>query len=219
MLLARSGGHCANPACRADLFPDVHATKIASIKEMAHVIAQSEKGPRGDAELSISERDEYENIVLLCPTCHTLVDKMKLQDLYDEALLQEWKREHEQRIRDAVDVPRLGNRDELFTRVRALMRENRTWWETYGPESPAADDPLSEAPQRWLQEVRRVLIPNNWQIARLLERNEEFLTQDELSVAAKFRVHADAFARKHITGEADPYAPRFPSEMDDIFEP
>jgi hypothetical protein len=217
-LLARSGGRCGNPNCRRDLFPDVHPSKIAGVVEMAHIIAQSEKGARGAGELPESERDEYENIILLCPNCHTVIDKMKLEDLYDEELIKEWKRQHEERIREAVEVPRVDSREELVTRVRDLMRENRAWWEHYGPDSPAArDDPLSEAPRLWLREVRRVLIPNNWEIIHLVERNRDHLTEEELDVTAKFKVHAEAFATKHLTGEADPYAPQFPVEMDEIF--
>lgn len=218
LLLARSGGHCGNPNCRADLFPEITGGHVATVTEMAHIIARSEAGPRGESEVPLSERDTYANIILLCPTCHTLVDKMKVTGFYDAELLTEWKRQTEARIRNAVDVPQLESREQLIERVRELMRENRVWWETYGPESPAADDPLSEAPRRWLEEVRRVLIPNNWAIARLIERNRNYLNEDELEVAAKFKLHADAFATKHLTGEADPYAPRFPTEMDEIFK-
>jgi len=145
MLLARSGGFCANPSCRADLFPDVHDEHIASIKELAHIIARSPAGPRGEEAVPEAERDAYDNIVLLCATCHTLVDKMKLNDVYDVELLKEWKRDQEQRIHDAVEVPHLGSRAELIEEVASLLRENRLWWEKYGPESPAAEHPLSEA--------------------------------------------------------------------------
>jgi len=218
-LLARSEGYCANPGCRADLFPYAHPEHIATIGELSHNIAQSKAGPRGDVPLPESERDAYDNILLLCSSCHTLVDKMKTADLYDEELVAEWKRQQEQRIKDAVDVPEYATREELVDRIAALMRENHEWWTTYGPESPAAEEPVSEAPRVWLREVRRVLIPNNWQIVRLAERNARHLTHDELNVLARFKIHAESFATKHLTGEADPYAPRFPSEMDDIFLP
>src|SRR6266496_2260193 len=171
LLLARSGGRCANPGCRADLFPDLESGFVVAAQDMAHIIAQSEAGPRGASSLQSAERDQYENVLLLCPNCHRLVDKMKLTGVYDEELLAEWKRQHEERIRNAVDVHRLGSRDELMEHVRELMRENRVWWETYGPESVAADDPLSEAPRIWLREARRDLIPTNWAIAGLIERN------------------------------------------------
>jgi hypothetical protein len=142
---------------------------------------------------------------------------MKLGDIYDAELIREWKSDQERRIREAVDVPQLASREALFDRVRALLRENRTWWETYGPESPAAAHPLSEASGTWLSGVRRVIIPNNWQISRLLERNSDYLNEAELGVAATFKLHADAFANKHLAGETDPYAPMFPHEMNEIF--
>lgn len=217
-LWARSGGHCARPGCNADLFPDVHPERVATILDLAHIIARSKAGPRGVSPLSETERDAFENIILLCPNCHRLVDQMKLANLYHEEALREWKRQHEQRVADAVNVPRLESRDELVRRVQHLMRENRSWWETYGPESAAAaDDPVSEAPRQWVEAVQRVLIPNNWQIVRLIEQNSEYLTPVELNVVARFKVHADVFAKKHLTGDADPYAPRYPQEMDEIF--
>jgi hypothetical protein len=219
LLLARSGGFCANPICRADLFPEVDGGQVATVKELAHIIAKSAAGPRGDDRLPATERDAYQNIVLLCPTCHTLVDKMRLSETYDAELLREWKREQERRVQEAVEVARVESRDQLIRRVRGLLRENRTWWEQYGPESPAAEHPLSEASDVWLAGVRRILIPNNWQIARLVERNADYLTEGELEVVAAFKLHADAFAGRHLGGEIDPYAPRFPREMDDIFGP
>lgn len=217
LLLARSGGYCANPICRADLFPDVAGGHVATVKELAHIIARSAAGPRGDDPLPETERDVYENIVLLCPTCHALVDKMKLSETYDAELLREWKREQERRVQEAVEVPRLDSRDQLIKRVRGLLRENRTWWERYGPESPAAEHPLSEASHTWLAGVRRVLIPNNWQIVRLVERNADYLSGPELEVVSRLKLHAEAFANRHLAGEIDPYAPRFPEEIDDIF--
>ena len=219
LLLARSGGFCANPTCRVDLFPAIRGGAIATIKQLAHIIAQSTSGPRGDDPLPLAERDQYDNIVLLCPNCHDLVDKMKLTETYDAELLREWKTEQERRVRDAVDVPTLESRDELISRVRALLRQNRVWWQEYGPDRLAEGHPMSEAADTWLAGVRRVLIPNNWQIYRLIERNSQCLTEAELEVAEKFRLHAELFANRHLAGEYEPGAPRFPREMDEIFGP
>jgi hypothetical protein len=217
MLFARSGGFCANPTCRADLFPMQPKGKVASLGELAHVIAQSDAGPRADPSVPRSARDAYENILLLCPTCHRMVDKMDLNDIYDAELLREWKRDQERRIAQAVDVPRFESRDELVREIDRLLRENRAWFDHYGPSSPAASDPLSEASRVWLREVRRVLIPNNWRIVRLLEVHWDLLSTDERALAAKYKVHAEAFAQNHLSGERDPNAPRFPEEMNEVF--
>jgi hypothetical protein len=68
---------------------------------LAHNVAASEDGPRGDATRSPQLSDDPENLILLCPTCHTLVDKPGWQQDYPEAMLAEWKRQHEAVIRVA----------------------------------------------------------------------------------------------------------------------
>jgi hypothetical protein len=78
---------------------------------------------------------------------------------------------------------------------------------------------MSEAVNTWLAGVRRVIIPNNWQIYRLIERNRDYLTEGELDVVERFRLHAELFANRHLAGEHEPNAPRFPREMNEIFGP
>ena len=74
-LLAASGGFCGNPSCHRYLFDFFETGEITNIEELAHIIGQKKEGPRGENELSLSERDEFDNIILLCPTCHTIIDK------------------------------------------------------------------------------------------------------------------------------------------------
>ena len=42
---------------------------------MAHIVARSADGPRGNRQVVTQEPDSYENLVLLCPTHHVEVDK------------------------------------------------------------------------------------------------------------------------------------------------
>ncbi len=114
-------------------------------------------------------------------------------------------------------MPQFDSREDLNHRIRGLLRQNRAWWERYGPEALAAGHPASEAADTWLAGVRRVLIPNNWQISRLIERNSHLLNARELEVGERFRLHAELFANRHLAGEHDPTAPRFPEGMNEIF--
>jgi hypothetical protein len=41
----------------------------------AHIVAEEDDGPRGDASMPVGERNAYANLLLLCPTHHALVDK------------------------------------------------------------------------------------------------------------------------------------------------
>ncbi len=43
--------------------------------EQAHIVAEEEEGPRGKSVLSKEERNSYHNHILLCPNCHTKIDK------------------------------------------------------------------------------------------------------------------------------------------------
>jgi 5-methylcytosine-specific restriction endonuclease McrA len=64
--------------------------------QMAHVIAQSPAGPRGN---SAGGGDAYDNLILLCPTCHREIDKTP-SGVFSGFLLHSWKKEHEERIRN-----------------------------------------------------------------------------------------------------------------------
>lgn len=68
-LFARSQNRCAMPDCSG---PIVIGDTV--VGEICHIRAKNKKGPRFDASLSPSARNEYDNLLLLCRTCHKLVD-------------------------------------------------------------------------------------------------------------------------------------------------
>lgn len=69
ILWGRSGNRCA--ICKIEL---TAAGSTSILGEMAHIVAKSTNGPRGESDLTPEERDEYDNLILLCPTHHTLID-------------------------------------------------------------------------------------------------------------------------------------------------
>jgi len=70
LLWGRSGNRCA--ICKLELTPDGDRETLG---EMAHILARSTDGPRGDSTLTSDERNKYKNLILLCPTHHTEIDK------------------------------------------------------------------------------------------------------------------------------------------------
>lgn len=104
LLLAKSGGRCANPECNSELFHFFESGKGSSIVELAHIIARSDNGPRGDFEMDFTDKDHFDNIIVLCPTCHTKVDKNP--DEYPVEKLIEWKKEHIHRLDVAFSNPK-----------------------------------------------------------------------------------------------------------------
>ena len=92
-LFASSGGVCAFPGCTTNLVDSISG---AILGEMCHINAASPSGPRFEPSLSESDRSKEDNLIILCPTHHSLVD----QDLstYTAEKLRLMKRSHEARV-------------------------------------------------------------------------------------------------------------------------
>ncbi len=217
MVLARSGGYCANPSCRIDLFPPIAPGRIATVDVLAHIIGQSRAGPRGDDPLPLEARNDGSNIILLCPTCHEIVDDLNASDVFTPDVLREWKRDHERRVRHGAAIPTFETRAELDAAVSRLADENHGIWRNLGPESPAASDPVGEGAQAWREQVLRTIIPNNRRILELVDANRQLLTSNELAVVEDFRVHAAALDLNYTSGRWRAAAPRFPEGFEHLF--
>ncbi|MBE0682489.1 MAG: HNH endonuclease [Anaerolineales bacterium] len=215
MLLAHSGGYCQNPECHRDLFVLFESGDVSSFEELAHIIAQKVDGPRG-GELELSERDEYENIILLCSVCHTLVDKNPKH--FPVELLRNWKTEHAAKIRTFFEVPNFSSRDDLRNEVRRLLRANRAIFDAYGPHSETSDNPMSDAAEMWKHLIQTDIIPNNRRLGELFSINDDLLTNEEKIIVDKFVVHKTAFEYNHLSGDKNSSAPLFPSEINTVLE-
>src|SRR6056297_2901770 len=91
LLWGRAAGICSNPECRKKLTATGVDGQSFLTGEMAHQIAQSPDGPRGAED---GGDDTYDNLILLCPTCHRTIDKAP-EGTYPVELLQQWKVVHE----------------------------------------------------------------------------------------------------------------------------
>jgi len=89
-LWAASGNQCGYPDCENEVV-DIETETV--VGEICHIRAQSEGGPRYDPNLSDDEIDEYSNLILLCPTHHTHIDKNPEDYPIEE--LERWKKEQE----------------------------------------------------------------------------------------------------------------------------
>ncbi len=70
-LFAVSGNHCAFPGCNSPLV-DPASGKV--IGRVCHIKANSVGGPRYDSSQSEEERQGFDNLLLLCPNHHDVVD-------------------------------------------------------------------------------------------------------------------------------------------------
>ena len=75
LLWIKSGNMCAFTDCRRQLAIEVDQSGGTSIvSQEAHIVADSEDGPRGTSPLSQQERNSYPNLILLCLEHHKIVD-------------------------------------------------------------------------------------------------------------------------------------------------
>ena len=95
-LFSRAAGRCQFRGCN-DLLIEHHVTKgIGIFAEKAHIVAYSEKGPRGGEDRP-ADINSLDNLMLLCARCHKLVDdhpaRYTVENLRTDKVL------HEERIR------------------------------------------------------------------------------------------------------------------------
>jgi hypothetical protein len=215
-LFAASAGHCQNPSCRTELFRNVKGAEI-NLAEMAHIIAANSGGARADTEsLSDVERSEFDNLILLCPNCHTLIDKAPADYPVDE--IRRWKQCHADAVKGAFGFLNVSSRPEARRYIERLLAENRAVFLQYGPDSDERFNPESEAPARWRQAVRKVLIPNGELILQFVDQNHDLLSPEEKIAVADYRVHLTDLRDRHASSPPAGTGARFPTRMSSIFQ-
>jgi len=115
ILWGRSGNRCA--ICKLELTPDGSRETLG---EMAHIVAKSNDGPRGDGTMSVEQRDSYDNLILLCPTHHAEIDKNP--DDWSISRLHTIKSVHEEWVSEqlnagSISVATINNANFLETRT------------------------------------------------------------------------------------------------------
>lgn len=90
-----SGNQCYNPDCEGSLVSKDATTVTGKI---CHIEAKSRGGPRYNPNMTDKERDDFNNLIFLCASCHDQIDNMANVDKYPVALLKSWKQKHESAI-------------------------------------------------------------------------------------------------------------------------
>ncbi|WP_201027341.1 HNH endonuclease [Serratia rubidaea] len=215
-LFSEAAGHCQRPDCLQPLFPaemggDKH------IAEMAHVIPHGETGPRHEERPTGGlEVDSFENLILLCPTCHTIVDKDP--GGYSRGTLLDWKNNHLAALAHRQGIRTYDERGQVRCAVVAAMAENKAVWREFAPSDGSGFeyDPESEAAKTWMQRMRGVILPNHFRIQAIIMANQQHMTEAELQTFAQYQEHVRGLSERHVCGVAGS-AIRYPEEMDGIF--
>lgn len=100
-LWAVSGGRCE--MCNTLLYEDSTFGVEGNFGEMAHIHAVSDNGPRNKRGMTKDEKNNIENLMLLCSEHHHMIDNYP--ERYKDGILKYKKKQHEERIRRVTDIP------------------------------------------------------------------------------------------------------------------
>lgn len=215
-LFSEAAGHCQRPECLEPLFPremggDKH------IAEMAHVIPYGKTGPRHEERpIDEFEPDSYENLILLCPTCHTIIDKEP--GSYSRSTLIGWKNSHLLTLAQKQGIQSYELRSQVREVLVAAFAENKAIWKELAPVDGSSFeyDPESEAAETWKQRMRGVILPNHFRIEAIIKANLRHMTETELEIFSQYKEHVRGLSERHICGISGT-AIRYPAEMEGIF--
>lgn len=138
-ICALAGGFCMFETCRRWLLTADSVEGTVILGEIAHIVAESEEGPRGKSVLTKEERNRESNLMLVCNNHHQLIDSKPAS--YTVERLHAMKEAHVARVKglgEPVHVePPPSARDELYSTLLPFMRLPSR---VYGFECNAPDE-------------------------------------------------------------------------------
>lgn len=164
-LWGRSGNRCA--LCNQLLLQEAAIGGAVTLGEEAHIVARELDGPRGDSPLTPDQRDEYSNLILLCPTDHARIDSLPTGPLdFPVERLIGAKGDHEQRVQDALGYDRTAQLNEENWARLIDDFVDRIQWERWPYLTANLMDPAGPAirntDRKRLAELRDWLITRVW---------------------------------------------------------
>ena len=192
MLYAESMGRCMNPDCRCSLF-----RQNGDVIEKAHIHSYCK-----------SKDNSFENLVVLCPSCHTDYDK---NETFSKETVIEWKETRKIEL-EKFFTAKFDDFSELKDKVQPYLMENKIIYENYY---------LKDKRKLWDLFVNKVIVNNR--IIKLYISNNLNLFQDDKnenysnkSIVNKYLLHIDEFETAKKNDEVERCV-LFPEEVNSIF--
>lgn len=121
--------------------------------------------------------------------------------------------------KEVVCFNKIKKKSDLFCQVRILLCENKQILEQFGPDSRVAiNNPMSSVVDTWDFEKINTIIPNNKKIVEYFESNISLLSNEEVEIFIKFKIHADSFERSTKGEIGREGIPQFPVEFEQMIK-
>ena len=192
-LYAESMGRCMNPDCKKELF-----VYNGDIIEKAHIRPYCDTAD-----------NSFENLIVLCPNCHTNFDK-NFAFKADEVKL--WKQIRTEELNSFFSI-KYSSFEDLKNKVKPLLWENKMIYENYY---------LKENKDLWDKFEIKILI-NNRKLKNMLSNNLMLMqshsddTYSNLNLVHLFLAHIDEFEHSRQDEEKTRQI-LFPIEINSLFE-
>lgn len=138
--------------CRRDLVAGTPGAE-SNLSEMAHIRGAASGSPRHDPSISSDKANKHHNLILLCGTCHKIVDDDP--STYTAAQLEEMKSGHEEWGRRRLVM---GSKATSFAELEVIAK-----WMATAPSSGPEEDysvtpPLKKIKKNGLSDETRMWI-------------------------------------------------------------
>lgn len=219
LLWSNAAGRCSFTDCEERLTVE-QASESAhyTLGEMAHIKGKKSGSNRYDPHQSSEERDRYDNLILLCPTHHTLIDKSENEATYSVEILLQMKIDHEGKISRRLEAENMSERETVKNEISICLAESKQAWEQYGPLSDAARrNPHSDQLYAvWTSERLSTIVPNNRKIVNILSGYRNLFSRSEQSIISRFLSHTESYER--WVNDEIPYQAvmRFPVDFEEL---
>lgn len=157
-LWGTSGGRCS--ICRIELSA-IESTSV--LGEMCHIISKSPNGPRGKSQIDKENIDCYDNLILLCPTHHKVIDST--EEEWDIAKLIKLKNDHEKWVNSELEngriIPTIINFNEYIdNRINYWWNKNNKYWLVVSlTPLQIIDDVIDPVNEKYIRLINDILLP------------------------------------------------------------
>jgi hypothetical protein len=99
-LFTLSGNVCAFPDCNTNM---IDPKRLIIIGQICHIEGENETSPRFNSNMTEELRRDFDNLILLCPTHHIIIDRTPAQ--YTTNILKQMKANHQEKYKNMLYVP------------------------------------------------------------------------------------------------------------------
>lgn len=153
--------------------------------------------------------------MLLCPTCHTKVDRVPTE--YPAEMLLEFKATQAAAVARVGGVITYDDRAGARRAVEEILRQNRETFNQYGPNSDDGSLSTPEAASKWRELVLTEIVPRNELLYSIVQVNEHLASDADRRAAEHLRAHTRDLATKHQGGPLLAPSQKFPKAAEKIF--